>query len=72
MIRKRIEDYISDGDKFDELLATAIRETPLEKGRVLDTLAVIYEAWQNYGLRGFMSEGQWAVLCRAAEYEETD
>lgn len=67
--RTRIEHYFASGEDFDEMLAEAIRETPPEKGRILDTLGSLLAAFDTYGMRGFMSEAQFAVMWRAAGFD---
>lgn len=60
----RIEDFCNDGDEFEDILYCAGCAT--QGGPVQDFLNDLWDKWDHYGLRAYLSQAQWDYLCRLA------
>lgn len=66
--RERIEDFFADGDDYEDAMAEALSGT--EYGRDVDFVVDLRKRWESYGMKGFLSESQFARLARLAGMDD--
>lgn len=62
--RERIEDFFADGNDYEDAMEEALSGATI--GRDIDFIVQLRKGWTSYGMRGYMSESQYARLANLA------
>jgi hypothetical protein len=64
---RKIEDFFAKGEDFEEVLESA--EQAVTNGYQSDVCYKWRQAWDQYGMRAFMTNQQYEILMRLAGFE---
>ena len=63
---KRIEDFFSDGQEFEDMFYLALSNTSQDQGKALDFLYDMQDKWDDHGMSAYFSQAQYDWLERLA------
>ena len=64
--QKRIEDFFTTGEEFEDTFYLALSNTDQKNGKAIDFLSDIKEKWDSRGMSVYFSQAQFDWLDRLA------